>query len=365
MIEQKFMPYDTDFRHQLRVIRDSRVDGIVLWTDVPKAALILKQMQELGLKQKVFGSHRTLGDELIQLAGPAAEGFQAVYPYDPSSNDPAWRDFNLRYEKKFNEKPDHFAALAYDQMQILLKAICAAGLNRAMIRDALYGTPKYRGVTGEMSFDPNDKQIRPLYLGTVHNGRIEYRVATMNKEYARVGEEGVTYAGPVTPDVAGGELQIAVFGPHADQSVNTSEVQQVLKVLQLTSQKVSLIGISSDQAWGKASSELIRAVYDNKVIGVISLDRASGHLAEQIGVKAFVPVLAVSSDRTLTSINIPWIFRLPEGTSTKAALKTMIEAVKLAGPNRARVRDALASGKLAGDIQFASTGEPTEVKAGN
>ena len=39
------------------------------------------------MKQRVFGSHRTLGEELIKLAGPAAEGFEAVYPYDPTRND--------------------------------------------------------------------------------------------------------------------------------------------------------------------------------------------------------------------------------------------------------------------------------------
>ena len=62
VIEQKFLPGDTDFTRQLKVINESRVDGIVLWTDQPKAAMILKQMQELGMKQRVFGSHRTLGD---------------------------------------------------------------------------------------------------------------------------------------------------------------------------------------------------------------------------------------------------------------------------------------------------------------
>jgi ABC-type branched-subunit amino acid transport system substrate-binding protein len=34
VIEQKFMRGDTDFRRQLRVIEDSRVDAIVLWTDI-------------------------------------------------------------------------------------------------------------------------------------------------------------------------------------------------------------------------------------------------------------------------------------------------------------------------------------------
>lgn len=358
VIEQKFMPYDTDFRRQLRVINDSRIDGIVLWTDVPKAALILKQMQELGMKQRVFGSHRTLDDQLIVQAGSAAEGFEAVYPYDPTSSDTAWRVFNARYEKRYSEKPDHFAALAYDQMQILLKAICEAGLNRALIRDALYSTQKYKGVTGDMTFDPNDKAIRSMYLGTVRDGQIRYRLVTMEKVYARVGEDGVTYAGPPTNPISGDDVSIAVFGPDAEQNVHLPEMQSALDQLNAGRRHYSLIGISSNVPWGKASSELVRAVYDSKVVGIISLDRTSSHLAEQIGVKAFVPVIAISSDRALTSANIPWIFRLPQNASLPSALTTLAIAVDRAGPDRSKVRAVLASGTVVGGTQFQSTGEP-------
>ena len=119
-----------------------------------------------------------------------------------------------------------------------------------------------------------------------------------------------------------------------------------------------LVPISSDAPWGKASNELVRAVYDQDVIAVIALDRASSHLAEQIGVKAFVPVIAVSSDRALTSTNIPWIFRLPEGTSLKQALQTLTAAEAISGPNRAKLREALASGKQIAGTHFRSTGEP-------
>jgi branched-chain amino acid transport system substrate-binding protein len=357
VIEQKFMPYDTDFTRQLRVIQDSRVDGIVLWTDLPKAALILKQMRDLGMKQPVFGSHRTLGPELIKEAGAAAEGFEAVYPYNPNSTDPAWLGFVDRYQTKYGEYPDHFAALAYDQIQILLKAICEAGLNRAMIRDALYGMDKYKGVTGEMIFDPNDKDIRPMYLGTVHDGKIEYRLASMEKEYAKVGEDPVVYAGPPVPDIAGNELRVAVFGPKADRAVKAPELTPVTYPL-AGGRKLSLVPISSDQTWGKASNELVKAVYDQNVIAIVSLDRNSSHLAEQIGVKAFVPVLAVSSDKTLTSINIPWIFRLPDGATLPSALQTLAAAIERAGPNREKVRDVLASGIALANTSFQSTGEP-------
>ena len=371
VIEQKFMRGDTDYRHQLQVIQDSRVDAIVLWTDIAPTAAILSQMQELGMKQRVFGSHRTIGEELIQLAGAAAENFEAVFPYDPARNDPRWREFQSRYEGRFHEKPDHFAALAYDAMQVLLDAICRAGLNRGRIRDALTGVTNWKGVTGDMVFDPNCKNIAPMYLASVHNGAITYRRITMEKQadrggkdvspvqgehkqntapYARVGEDGVHYAGPPLSDQPTAAFRVAVFGPNAEERIHAPEVERELK-------GVSLVAINAQLSWGKASNQLVKAVYENHALAIIALDRNSAHLAEQIGVKAFVPVIAIAKDRALTSTNIPWIFRLPEDTSLDQALKVVTSAIRQAGPNREKIRDVLASGHEVAGAAFNSTGE--------
>lgn len=357
VIEQKFLSGDTDFRRQLHVIEDSRVDAIVLWTDIPQAAIILQQMQELGMKQRVFGSHRTLGEELIQLAGPAAENFEAVFPYDPTRKDPRWLDFMARYETRYHEKPDHFAALAYDQMRILLDAICRAGLNKGRIRDALTSLTAYKGVTGDMIFDPNCKNIAPLFLAHVHNGQIEYRRITMEKPYAQVGEGGVQYVGPPTLSKDPQEVTIGIFGPHANALVRSSEMQSSLNALNARGRHYSLLAIPSDASWGKAATELVRAVYEQHAIALIALDRPSSHLAEQIAVKSFIPVMAISSDRTLTSTNIPWIFRLPEGTAVSTALGCLAAAVDEVGPNRSEIRQKLASGIPLAGVQFDGTGE--------
>ncbi|HVP50376.1 MAG TPA: hypothetical protein VMT56_04050, partial [Candidatus Bathyarchaeia archaeon] len=119
-----------------------------------------------------------------------------------------------------------------------------------------------------------------------------------------------------------------------------------------------LIGISSDVPWGTASNELVSAVYDQQVLAIVSLDRASSHLAEQIGVKSLVPVVAVSSDKTLTSVNVPWIFRLPEGSSLSEAVEVVVAAEKETGANRSKIRDKLASGKKLAGVSFQQTGEP-------
>ncbi len=358
IIEQKFMPGDTDYTHQLKVINDSRVDAIVLWTDEIPAGNILKQMRSLGMKQPVFGSHRTMGADLLRTAGSAADGFEAVYPYDPSSKDSKWLDFQARYEAKYHEKPDHFAALAYDTMQILLHAICEAGLNRGRIRDALTATETYDGVTGHMVFDPNCKDIRSLYWATVSKGQVDYRPATMEKAYARVGEDGVQYAGPKLPDQIATNLKLVVFGPDADELVRSNSLVSMIGELnRRNAQQISLLGIASNVQWGKASSALVQALYDKQAIGIIATDRASSHLAEQLGVKAFVPVIAIADDRSLTSTNIPWIFRLPEGASPDQAIRIFSEAIDRAGANSEKIRDVLASGNTIAGVSFESTGE--------
>lgn len=355
VIEQKFMPGDTDFRRQLQVIQDSRADAIVLWTDMAPAAMILQQMQELGMKQRVFGSHRTIGDELVKLAGSAAEGFEAVYPFDPSRNEPLWLDFITRYESRYHEKPDHFAPLAYDEMRILLDAICRAGLNKGRIRDALTGLTDYKGVTGAMVFDPNCKNIAPLFLGRVHNGQVEYRRITMEEPYAQVGENGVQFSGPESSNAKTSDLRIGIFGPHAEDITHSPQLLSILNSAE--GNPVSLIAIPSDIQWGKASNELVKAVYESHVAAIIALDRDSSHLAEQIGVKSFVPVIAISSDRALTTTNIPWIFRLPQGTPIQQAVRVLISAAAQANPSRSAIRETLASGKSLAGIRFESSGE--------
>jgi branched-chain amino acid transport system substrate-binding protein len=346
VIEQKWMPGDVDFHRQLRIINESRADGIVIWGDQEQAATIVKEMRELGMKQRVFGSFRTIGPGMLDSAGPAAEGFEAVYPFDPTRDDPQWLAFKDRFRKRFQKEPEVFASLAYDTMNILLQSMCKAGLNRGKIRDALTGVEQYKGVTGAMAFDPNCKNFVPLYLATVHNGKIAYRRYPMQKEYARVGENGVEYNGPAVTDAPAGPLRIVLFGPAADKAA-----PELARALAPYKGRYEVVPVAADIPWGKASSQLVEQLYQDGAIGMISTDRNAGHLAEQLAIKAFVPLIAISSDKSLTAVNIPWIFRMPQETPVQEALRSMIEAAEKSGPNRGRLRATLASG------QFDSRGE--------
>lgn len=379
VIEQKYMPGDADFTRELNIIRDSRVDAIVLWADQEETAGILKQMRALGMKQRVFGSYRTLGPDLLVKAGPAAEGFEAVFPYDPTRKDARWIEFNQRFETRFHEPPEQFAALAYDAMNALLDSICRAGLNRARIHDALADIEQYDGVTGHMVFDPNQKNVAPMYLGTVHNGAITYRIATMDKvlpvqkqaaesqgpaagtpavPYARVGENGVSYAGPDRPDISPGPIRLVLLGPQANHVAQSAAVQAQVADVAAKGRRWEILPVASDQNWGAASTQLVSALWDQHALAIVALDRNAAHLSEQLALKAFVPVLALSDDKALTSTNVPWIFRMPAATTPVAALRVLQRAEQRSGANPEKLRDLLASGDEVAGVAFAPTGEP-------
>ncbi len=385
VIEQKFMPGDTDFSRELANIRDSRVDAIVLWADDASTAMILRQMHAMGMKMRVFGSYRTLGPELLTQAGPAAEGFQAVFPYDPNRSDPRWLQFNTDFEARFHQRPEQFASLAYDAMNMLLDSICRAGLNRVRIQDALDGIREYNGVTGHMVFDPNAKNVAPMYIGTVHNGAITYQPASMSKPsatervitaharaihiapthssaapipYARVGEDGVNYYGPMLPNISRGPVCIVLFGLRAATLAQSSAMEAQLARTTAMGRPWKLIPIDSNQNWGVASTQLVQALSTQHPLAIIALDRKTAHLSEQMALKTFVPVLALSDDETLTAANIPWIFRLPSGTTPASALRLLEDTEKRGGPNPQRIRSVLASGQAIDGQAFLPTGDP-------
>jgi branched-chain amino acid transport system substrate-binding protein len=299
-----------------------------------------------------------------------------VFPYDPTRNDPKWIAFQQRFEARFHEPPEQFAALAYDAMNALLESICKAGLNRARIHDALANIESYDGVTGHMAFDPNQKNVAPMYLATVHNGAISYRRQTMEKgpaaahqataseqspqapiPYARVGEDPVSYAGPHRAEMPAGEVRVVLFGAQAGDVTKSAEMQRALDPASGAG-AWKLLPVDSKQNWGAASTQLVHAVMDDHALAIVALDRDAAHLAEQLALKTFVPVIAVSDDKALTSTNVPWIFRLPTGTKPEAVIRLLQAAVRQSGANPEHLRDVLGSGVSLGGVAFRSTGEP-------
>jgi hypothetical protein len=176
--------------------------------------------------------------------------------------------------------------------------------------------------------------------------------------YAQVGEDGVEYFGPKQADLSAGPIKIVLFGPKAVEVAASPEVRAELAFAAAHGRDWKLLPVASDQNWGAASTQLVHALMDEHALAIVALDRNASHLAEQLALKAFVPVVALASDKSLTSTNIPWIFRLQPDTAPATALRMLVAAECRSGANAARLRNLLASGEVLNGKAFLSTGEP-------
>ena len=180
IVEERFNDGETDFKSQLERIIITSPDAIVIWGNAKESALILKQIREMGLKQPVYGSDRTVNPEFLKIAGPVANGLVTTCQYNPDADDPKLKAFKTAYIKRFGYEPDVFAAHAYDGMNILIEAVKKAGLNRALIRDVLTDMKTfqgYQGVTGVVNFDGTWNNVRPIFMAKLNNGKFEFSPA--------------------------------------------------------------------------------------------------------------------------------------------------------------------------------------------
>ncbi len=174
LLELRYGPNDRDFRSQLEKIRAAKADAVVLWGNPEDMGLIVRQMRAMGMEQPVFGPDRITERRFLDVAGPAAEGVIGTYWFDPTRRDPAWLAFGERYERRFGEPPEQYAAHAYDGMRIIIEAVERAGLNRARIRDELTAIETYHGVTGEIVMDGSWNDVGPIVMVEVKDGAFRF-----------------------------------------------------------------------------------------------------------------------------------------------------------------------------------------------
>jgi branched-chain amino acid transport system substrate-binding protein len=185
IIEERFKDGETVFTEQIERVKKSKPDAIVIWGNPKESALVLQQVRAAGLNQPVFASDRIVNPEFLQLAGDLANGVMTTCQYNPHSADKLYSDFKAKYIKRFGMEPDVFAVHAYDGMKIIVESVNKAGLNRALIRDALTDMKKfsnYEGASGKITYDATWNNVRPIFLAKIVNGIFEFSPAPPYKK---------------------------------------------------------------------------------------------------------------------------------------------------------------------------------------
>jgi branched-chain amino acid transport system substrate-binding protein len=168
-----FNPGTRDFRSILTKINRAAPEAMYLCMFYEEGASFLQQRQQLGNTAQLFGASSLFEDQLVKLAGPAANGLYLSSNFMPTNPDPNVQKFVTAYKAKHGAVPNQFAGQAYDAMGIMLEAIrkVGPGVTRDSLRDALAQTRDYPGVTGATSFDPVTREPQKTVVRmTIANG---------------------------------------------------------------------------------------------------------------------------------------------------------------------------------------------------
>ena len=164
---ESFTTKDTDFSAQLTKITNSGAEVLFTPQYYNEVALIVQQAHQLGWKKPIIGSDSWGSAETVKLCGKDCYGLFFSTHYAAAGAKGATKDFIDRYTKKHGYVPDDVAALTWDAMHIVQKAIQDSGKlsgdlkkDRQSIRNAMAKIQEFDGITGKMTFTEEGDPIK-------------------------------------------------------------------------------------------------------------------------------------------------------------------------------------------------------------
>lgn len=141
-----------------------RFDALFLASNMPDAANFITRMRRMGLNVPIVGDDGLDTQQLVKIAGAAAEGVIVPEVFVHDDNWPPYRHFNDFFARKYSEFPHTNASQGYDAVHLLAQAIRQANSSvPGKIAQALRSTRKWSGASGEFTFDEKgdipDKKI--------------------------------------------------------------------------------------------------------------------------------------------------------------------------------------------------------------
>jgi branched-chain amino acid transport system substrate-binding protein len=136
----------------------TRPDGVMIYANTSDVLKLLHAVHSAGLRPIVVSTNGPTPDEVQADRNKDFSGLRYLSLFMPDhSQTSEASQFVSAFQAKYNQKPDHWAALSYDAAMLIGRAAQAKGTDRAAIRDWIASVgrdaPSYEGATGEIRFD--------------------------------------------------------------------------------------------------------------------------------------------------------------------------------------------------------------------
>ena len=169
-----------DFRERLTRIREQEPDVLYLPSDTRSVAAQILQARELGLDITTLGGDMWDIETFKRM--PECDGSYVAHQWHPSIDTSEAREFVAEYRAAYSETPRVAAALTYDAVLLLARAIERAGSKGPEdIRRELAATGDFSGAGGSIRFRGTPDPVRSVVISKFE--------ASQNKLYRIVDPE--------------------------------------------------------------------------------------------------------------------------------------------------------------------------------
>lgn len=153
VLRQEVSESAVDFATEIANFRDANVDVIMVAGMYGTLAPFAVACKNSDYDVRLVGCSNAYTDNLLSIAGEAAEGIYAPVSFFAGNPDPAVQEYVKAYTDAYGTAPSALTTQAYDSVGILLEAIERAGvLDREAVKEAMYETD-YQGMSGYTTFD--------------------------------------------------------------------------------------------------------------------------------------------------------------------------------------------------------------------
>lgn len=168
-----------DFVPLLTRMLAAKVDVFDVNSNAPgDAGLLVKQIKQLGFKGVIIQTGGPGIDEVINVAGPLAEGFLSYDIFDP--NDPGAQKFVNAYRAKYSSGAiNAYAPIMYNATNLLFEAMRRSkSIEVDKVRDAIQGLNGYGTMfgpvkwSGKKDYGVDHQLLVDLYVSEVKGGKI-------------------------------------------------------------------------------------------------------------------------------------------------------------------------------------------------
>lgn len=168
-----------DFSPILSKVKEAGAEIIYASAAYNEAAQIFIQAHNLNIDAQLVGPGMCLKKELLDIVGDQADGAIVLssIPYfsedsiNASDVDEETKFFIKKFQEKYGEIPDGFAASSYDATNILMNAIEKVGTDGEALRKEIGSLREFNGISGyNMSFNETKEMLKGIYAFEVGNG---------------------------------------------------------------------------------------------------------------------------------------------------------------------------------------------------